>query len=204
MNLFTRIVCLGLMITALLLLAFRSDAHSQQSPVRTSLLERAKSISGDDFRFDTKTRSGARVLSADRVSSRLLDAIDKGLDELFEVARNQKRGYAKRLRHSDYIIFVGRADRKKNAKGEYSPDIAVGSAQYAGTKYDKGGYIYAAGIVISLGSNAFMIADHTSDFERVSRVVRYEGEHLVLYHNDRKRYRETMDHSRGGGHPILQ
>ena len=39
---------------------------------------------------------------------------------------------------------------------------------------------------------------------KVSNVVRYEGEHLVLYHNDRQKYRETADHSRGGGHPILQ
>lgn len=204
MNLFTRIVCLGLMVTALLLLAFRSDAFSQKSPVRTSLMERAEMISGDSFRFDVNTPSGARVLSAMKASDKLLDAIDNGLDDLFEAARKENRGYNRRLRHSEYIIFVGKADRTKNAKAEYSPDIAVGAAQYAGTEYDKGGFIYAAGMVISPGSNAFMIAEHTSDFERVSRVVRYEGEHLVLYHNDRKRYRETMDHSKGGGHPILK
>jgi hypothetical protein len=34
--------------------------------------------------------------------------------------------------------------------------------------------------------------------------VRYEGEHLVLYHNDRRRYQRTFDHSKGGSHPILQ
>ena len=36
------------------------------------------------------------------------------------------------------------------------------------------------------------------------RFVRFEGEHIVLYQNDRRRYQETADHSRGGGHPILQ
>ena len=46
--------------------------------------------------------------------------------------------------------------------------------------------------------------EHTSDFERVSNVVRYEGEHLVLYHNDRARFAATADHSHGGSHPILQ
>jgi hypothetical protein len=51
---------------------------------------------------------------------------------------------------------------------------------------------------------SFVIAEHTRNFERISNVVRYEGEHLVLYHNDRRRYSETADHSRGGGHPILQ
>ena len=50
----------------------------------------------------------------------------------------------------------------------------------------------------------FVIAEHTRDLNRVSDVVRYEGEHLVLYHNDRRRYSQTADHSQGGGHPILQ
>jgi hypothetical protein len=64
--------------------------------------------------------------------------------------------------------------------------------------------MYAAGMVISNEPCAFVIAEHTRDLDRVSNVVRYEGEHLVLYHNDRARYAATADHSRGGGHPILQ
>ena len=51
---------------------------------------------------------------------------------------------------------------------------------------------------------AFVIAEHDRDFQRIANVVRYEGEHLVLYHNDRRRYAQTVDHSGGGGHPILQ
>jgi hypothetical protein len=39
--------------------------------------------------------------------------------------------------------------------------------------------------------------------QRITDVVRYEGEHIVLYHNDRRKYRQTADHSKGGGHPIL-
>lgn len=100
-------------------------------------------------------------------------------------------------------IFIANADRTKNAAGEYSPDIAIGAAQYAGSVYDQGGFIYAAGIIVSNKPLAFMIAEHTKNFERVSEAVRNEGEHLVLYHNDRSRYRATADHSRGGGHPIL-
>ncbi len=76
--------------------------------------------------------------------------------------------------------------------------------QYAGTVYDQGGYIYAAGMVISTDSNSFVIAEHTKQLTRISNVVRYEGEHLVLYHNDRRRFNATQDHSGGGGHPILQ
>jgi hypothetical protein len=70
--------------------------------------------------------------------------------------------------------------------------------------YDKGGYIFAAGMVVAYQPCAFLIGEHTKDFNRISDVVRYEGEHLVLYHNDRKRFNETADHSKGGGHPILQ
>lgn len=108
-----------------------------------------------------------------------------------------------RLNYSDYTIYIARSDRTTNAAGEYSPDFAVGASQYAGSVYDQGGYIYAAGMVIANNPCTFMIAEHERNFERVSDVVRYEGEHLVLYHNDRRRYAETADHSRGGGHPIL-
>jgi len=58
--------------------------------------------------------------------------------------------------------------------------------------------------VIYFTPSAFVIAEHTKDLDRVSNVVRYEGEHLVLYFNDRQRYEATKDHSKGGSHPILQ
>ncbi len=139
--------------------------------------------------------------SADRPFN-VQNAIDRGLTDLFAAAR--RNGYRSRLRYSDYSIFIARADRTRNADGLYSPDIAIGAAQYAGTVYDQGGYIYAAGLVISNDPCAFVIAEHTRELERVSNVVRYEGEHLVLYHNDGWRYAATADHSRGGSHPILQ
>jgi hypothetical protein len=70
--------------------------------------------------------------------------------------------------------------------------------------YDKGGYVYAAGMVLSMSPSAFIIAEHERDFQRISNVARYEGEHIVLFHNDRSLYNKTADHSRGGSHPILQ
>jgi hypothetical protein len=92
----------------------------------------------------------------------------------------------------------------KDSSNAYSPDIAVPAGQYAGSGYDQGGFIYAAGMVLAFDPCAFVIADHSRDFGRVSNVVRFEGEHLVLFHNDRRLYNSTADHSRGGGHPILQ
>lgn len=166
------------------------------------VVSRAEGITGDRFTASTTTPRGATVYGVKRPSAATLSAIDRGLADLFAVAR--KNRYSRKLNYSDYTIFIAKADRTKNAAGQYSPDIAVGSAQYAGSVYDQGGFIYAAGMVISNNPCAFVIAEHTKEFNRITEVVRYEGEHLVLYHNDRRRYNATADHSQGGGHPILQ
>ena len=166
------------------------------------VLAEAQRISGDRFNYSGTTPRGAAVYGVNRPSTAMLAAIDKGLADLFAVAR--KNGYSRWLNYSNYTVFIARADRTKDGAGAYSPDIAVGAAQYAGSEYDQGGYIYAAGMVISFDPGAFVIAEHSRDLNRVSDVVRYEGEHIVLYHNDRRRFQQTADHSRGGGHPILQ
>lgn len=170
-------------------------------PQNRTVLAEAERISGDKFTVATFTPMGATVYGVKRPSAKTLSAIDSGLTDLFAIARKNK--YKKRLNYSDYTIYIANADRTKNADGNYSPDIAVGAAQYAGSIYDKGGYIYASGMIVALNPCAFLIAEHTKELERISNVVRYEGEHLVLYHNDRRRYLDTADHSKGGGHPIL-
>lgn len=166
------------------------------------VLAEAQRVTGDRFTVATRTPRGASVYAVRRPTAAMLNAIDRGLTDLFVIAR--RYGYWRRLIHADYTIYIARPDRNTNADGQYSPDFAIGAAQYAGTIFDKGGYIYAAGMVISNEPAAFVIAEHARDLNRVSDVVRYEGEHLVLYHNDRRRYQATRDHSRGGAHPILQ
>jgi hypothetical protein len=166
------------------------------------LVAQAERISGDRFTYTGTTPRGAIVYGVNRPPAAMLAAIDKGLTDLFAVAR--KNGYSRRLNYSDYTVFIARPDRTKDSAGAYSPDIAVGAAQYAGSEYDQGGYIYAAGMVVSFNPGAFVIAENSRDLNRVSDVVRYEGEHIVLYHNDRRRFQQTADHSRGGGHPVLQ
>ena len=175
---------------------------SAQSRAEQSVLAEAEKISKDKFNFVVNTPKGARVYGVKKPSAQMISAIDQGLTDLFAVARKNK--YQKRLNYSDYVIFIASPDRQKNYDGNYSPDIAIGSAQYAGTVYDKGGYIYVAGMVIGYNPCAFLIGEHTKDFNRAADVVRYEGEHIILYHNDRQRYLQTMDHSKGGAHPILQ
>jgi exopolysaccharide biosynthesis protein len=179
-----------------------SDSVYAQADTDQAVIAEAERISGDTFPKKKKTPKGALVYGVNKPSKDVLKAIDKGLKNLFEVAN--KNGYSIKLNYSDYVVFIAKPDRDKDADGKYSPDIAVNAGQYKDSIYDKGGFIYAAGMVVAYQPCAFLIGEHTKDFNRISDVVRYEGEHLVLYHNDRKRFNETADHSKGGGHPILK
>lgn len=189
---------LGAMMVTVFSAIFSTSASGQDRRV----LAKAEQISNDRFTSIAKTPRGATVVAINRPSPDVLSAIDKGLTDLFFVAR--KNRYRKRLNYRDYTIYIGKADRTNDADGNYSPAIAIGSAQYAGTIFDKGGYIFVAGMVLSNEPCAFLVPEHTKNFELLADYVRYEGEHLVLYHNDRRRYSATADHSKGGSHPILQ
>jgi hypothetical protein len=182
--------------------ALAGAARAQARRADSRLVARAKYYTGDEFSYETKTPQGARVLAVRRPSAEVMRAIDSGLTELFAIAR--RHNYISRLSHADYTIFIARSDRTRDSAGAYSPDIAIGAAQYAGSVYDQGGYVYAAGMVLSMEPCAFVIAEHDRDFQRICNVARYEGEHIILYHNDRKLYSKTADHSNGGSHPILQ
>ena len=191
-----------LLLNAAMLFALFLGSAGLAEAQNRQLLARAQSITGDRFTVSVRTPNGANVYAVTRPSASMLAAVDQGLSDLFAVAR--KNRYNRRLSFADYSIFIAKADRQNDSRGAYSPDIAVGAGQYSGTDYDQGGYIYAAGMVVAYSPLAFVVAEHTKNFHRVSETVRYEGEHLVLYHNDRRRYSQTADHSQGGSHPILQ
>jgi hypothetical protein len=200
-----RLIGAGLLTSALcvaLLAPAARTAGAQTRRADARLIAQAQYYSGDTFNFETKTPRGVRVYSVNRPAPEALRAIDSGLTELFAVAR--RHGYSAHLDYTDYTVFIARPDRTRDSSGAYSPDIALGAAQYAGSVYDRGGYVYAAGMVLSMEPSAFLIAEHERDFQRIANVARYEGEHIVLYHNDRRLYAQTADHSRGGGHPILR
>lgn len=189
----------SLMLAAFIFIVCLSQSADGQN---RTVMNEAEKYSNDKFSISLTTPKGARIYAINRPSVKMLNAIDSGLEELFAIA--EKNNYRRKLNFSDYSIYIARADRTQNSQREYSPDISIGASQYAGTVYDQGGYIYAAGLVVALNPCAFVIAEHTKHFERVSNVVRYEGEHLVLYHNNRRLYNQTADHSQGGSHPILQ
>jgi len=190
-------------LLAVLMVSFLSELNARPyQSISPLLIAKAEQVTGDRFRVATSTPRGVTVIAVTAPRTDVLDAIDRGFAELFAVA--QRHGYRNRLSFSDYTVFIAKADRTIDSRGQYSPDIALPAAQYAGSYYDQGGYIYAAGLVLAHNPCALVIAEHNRDLGRISNVVRYEGEHLVLYYNDRVLYEKTADHSRGGGHPILQ
>ena len=172
-----------------------------QTGIPENLIRQAENLSGDTFSVFTKTKRGATIYGLRKPSKQLLKAIDQGFNELFKIAR--KNGYYSYLKPSNYVVFIVHPDRLTDSSGNYVPNFAIPVAQYAGTDYDKGGFMYAAGMVVGYDPGAFMIAETDKNFEHVTEIVRFEGEHIVLYQNDRQRYNETADHSKGGGHPIL-
>jgi hypothetical protein len=182
--------------------ALAAPVAAQRGGVSQRLVAQAERYTGDRFSYITETPRGARVVARVRPRAEALRAIDQGLTELFAVAR--RHGYGARLNYADYTIFIARADRTRDSAGAYSPDVAYDAPGYRGSVYDQGGYIYAAGMAFSFDLPALVVAEHERDFQRMANIVRYEGEHLVLYHNDRRLFQQTADHSRGGGHPILQ
>ncbi len=196
-------IALSLIAIFTAVLVFRSSITPQSTKQLDIMTREAERISGDKFSFSRKSPKGVRVYSTVKPTKEIMNAIDSGFDDLFAIARRKPNNYRKHLKHSFYTVYIANPDRLMDSKKNYSPDIAVSANQYAGSKYDKGGYIYAAGMIVSASPSSFLIANHTKDFKRVSNVVRFEGEHLVLFHNDRRRFNSTADHSKGGGHPIL-
>src|SRR5437870_13436943 len=144
-NRMVKISRVSLLVLAVLVLS----AAARQRPYRytnPALVSRAEQVTGDHFPLVTSTPRGVTVLARVMPRAEVLNAIDRGLAELFDVAR--RHGYRHRLSFSDYTVFIGRADRTRDRSGAYSPDIAVPAQQYAGSDYDQGGFMYGGGSVL--------------------------------------------------------
>ena len=115
-------ILLALIAAFMLLIGTAGDSLAQNQ--RT--LAEARRITGDNFTVMARTPKGANVMAVRQPSAAMLSAIDRGLTELFAVSR--KNGYSRRLSFPEYTIYIGKADRTKDASGTYSPDIAVGAS----------------------------------------------------------------------------
>lgn len=200
-NLFIKLSA-GLLVLSCVSALPVATAATRVYAAQDAMTRRAQQITGDRFRFESTSPKGVRIISVNRPPAAMLTAIDQGFTDLFAIAR--KHNYRNHLNYSDYTVYIAKADRNRDSAGNYSPDIATPAGQYAGSIYDQGGFVYAAGQVLGNSPSGFVFAEHERSLDRVSDIVRFEGEHIVLYHNDRRLYQQTADHSQGGGHPILK
>lgn len=139
----------------------------------------------------------ARVTVSDK------NRIDEGLSNCFERARRQ--GYTLALDHRQYkVCFLDNPERAPES-GILSYRLPPGP--YAGTEWDLGGYILAAGQMIMADyeeGNLIALPEHNGqDQDSLRTIADYETEHIVLCYNDGERYEATKIHGQGKGHPII-
>lgn len=132
-----------------------------------------------------------------------VDAIERGLKECFE--RAKKAGYDRPLNLSDYIVaIVGDCIRSPEGK-IWSYKLPAGP--YAGTSWDLGGFILAAGQMIAAGEpfgNIIVLPEHKgTDFDQLSTIAGYEAEHIILCWCDGDKFEATKVHGTNAGHPLF-
>src|SRR5947209_17079760 len=107
-------------LLAVLMVSFLSELNARPyQSISPLLIAKAEQVTRDRFRVATSTPRGVTVIAVTAPRDDVLVAIDQGFTELFAVAR--RHGYQNHLSFSDYIVFIGRADRTKNSSGQYSP-----------------------------------------------------------------------------------
>lgn len=129
-------------------------------------------------------------------------AIERGMMECF--SRAHAVGYDRPLDLGAYIVAIVESIRAPES-GIWSYKVPAGA--YAATEWDLGGYILAAGQVISIGEphgNIIVLPDHHgTDLDELARVAGYEIEHIVLAYCDADKFEATKIHGQGQGHPLF-
>lgn len=128
--------------------------------------------------------------------------IENGMRECFERARAV--GYDRPLDLGAYNVAIVQSIRAPES-GIWAYKVPAGA--YAGTEWDLGGYILAAGQMISVGDphgNIIVLPDHHgTDLDELARVAGYEVEHIVLAYCDGDRFEATKIHSAATPHPLF-
>lgn len=170
-----------------------------------------KDLWGQTFSITNKgfTPKGANLWKQDgTVITEDVAAIDDGLTALFERARCHISEYdgkpvSRAMKHAEYIVAILKStDLDSNG----DPAIRIPAAQYAGTIYDKGGYVLIAGQMLAQGEpygNVMAIPDHQTNFERMRDVVGFEAEHIVAALNLPTLYWANETHTQSSGHPFI-
>lgn len=140
---------------------------------------------------------GAQVPDAAVIETGLLDCFHKGLC----------RGYTRALTLGEYIVVVLKAAPERSSDG--MPALAIPAGTYAGTVFDKGGYILIAGQMLTAGEpygNIIVIPEHAltdAENNHLRLIIEYEAEHVILAYNDEAEFERTKFHGGGVSHPII-
>lgn len=179
-------------------------------------------------KYVEKTAKGAEVHSAKKIPAEALTAVDAGLDRLFSIASTPPNNYRQCpgddpcfTTHATYTIWTLTRDPRcvnpgftelvysapwpdgydetytDSSDNHWDKDPTAGRTLLcvAGFMALKGG---GNGVP---GSPGMGVVD---DLAQLPTIVRYEGEHNLLFQVDRDRYAATQYHyGANGGHPIL-
>lgn len=154
-------------------------------------------------KHSAKTPKGIPVHSGDAISQDVLPRIDAGIDKLFRIAAAPPNSYdVSDMTHSYFNVWLYR--RAPSCTDAAFLVEATGSP-YADTIWDKDprpghAMVCAAGMNVNEEGGGMVLVN---DVDMLETVARYEGEHLLLYRKDRKRWTDTMYHADGTGHPLL-
>ena len=166
------------------------------------------------------TPKGAHVHSGTRIDPAKLAAVDAGLDRLFRIAANPPYNYTGFSTHSNYTIWlVPRSDLCVNpgftevVTSAQWPDgydeVYTDSSNNHWDKDPRAGHcLLCISGFMAVGAGhqdqhalGMAVVD---DLGLLPTIVRYEGEHNLLYEVDRPKFEATQFHyGTNGGHPIL-
>jgi hypothetical protein len=163
--------------------------------------------------FDSVTRfspGGLRLLvepGTEGPTDEEVGVIEAGMIHCFDKAKAQ--GYTKAMTLPEYTIAWLKSERSPidQVYAFLVPDLL---GQYAGTEFDKGGYVLAPEAVVAYEGrygNLFCLADSHGmkterDRETLFNAACYGVEHVVLFHNDLAKFKATEVHTTGG-HPLF-
>ena len=147
--------------------------------------------------LNIKIEKGAKCPPSD------IDAMERGLTRCFEKARAV--GYDTPFNLSAYtIVILGDAMRAPESQ---TLCYKLPAGPYAGTQWDLGGFILAAGQCVYIGGatgNVIAIPEHNGqDLEQLALISEYEAEHVILFYCDPAKFEATKVHGQGQGHPLF-
>lgn len=151
------------------------------------------------------TSAGIRVYSGEKINPQILPLIDAGHNTVRDIAQGAPYNYTKMLEPSHYgVVLFPRSPLCQNpaftVRADGQPLYPDGYDQHP--IFDKDPrvgkvLVCAAGFVLGPTTNEVIIVN---DLSIASLITQYELEHLIIYHNDRDYYIQTMNlHS----HPLL-